>query len=1036
MALSPAELREIEEQSVPFTGVKREGAAEPPPGATAFPTAGEKATEVAIGTAQGAAETTPLIAGGVTGLRLGMTAAPFAGPLAPVMPAVGLGGGLIAGYLASQGITGLFPGVSREDLAPYREGGKTFGSSISFAPFAFGIPVMQGNRISRFISGIGESARGSPKIFLTSELLGGAGAGVAGGTAVAYAPDSPGTRLLAEAGGGMFAPGRFVTNLGGTGLNLIRNLKTQLSQSGRQDAAANRIYNALEEAGEDIPKLIKLLEQAPMQGARPTAAQLTGSPVLSALETTLARGNVKFSGDTLTQGQEAMIAYRELIRRLERTGNPAAITAAAQARQKYNEDLLKGRLALADADSAAAIVRITRDTPQTRAQIGQIVKDNTVKALKDARDYEHMLWTDAIRGMTKRDVVANNRVVTTGYDAAGNEIREVIPGTKIVGRNMRPESTIQGFLDMTLDIPDIIYKNTTPKIVKEIMSSFGVTDDVVKAYKNGRNTEEFMKTGKVPSNYLVDFTSFKPNDIDVMDLANYRSQLLNLAREASGKGDLANARFYGQLAEGLLSDLNKLDLPGFDAARQFSKDLNDTFTRTFADDVTAKNIAGGQKIPAEILVTKAYGSNADLTSLRMREIEDAAGFMLNKYRALPDRRTAEAVAMRPFAQESERLVGSIQDAQTRVLRLAAAQSIDPATGRVQVGRLNKFIAENKEALDRLGITPDLQDAVKAENAFKAVTASNSKLAKVARDQSVFGRILKFENPTDAVTDALNSRFPVKNISQMTKMARNAGPEAVEGLKSSLLDYAFTKAGGADDKFNPLAYKKALFDPIAPNQPSVINIMRSQGLLTIAEARNLRRITDAMDNVQLAMKNRTLMENLVNDASALEDLVMRLMGVNAAELVKPSGPGSLVIAGAFSQASRNMFEKMPNLLVRGVMEEAAKDPQLMAQLLRRGTTEGEKLRFARQLHGYLGAAGLNYATFEEPPPQQQAPATSPNASQMLKKLPPAPPTRGVPGMQIGQPQGQQVPGPQSAAPGSSRQMLASLFPFDTISGMGG
>jgi hypothetical protein len=547
-----------------------------------------------------------------------------------------------------------------------------------------------------------------------------------------------------------------------------------------------------------------------------------------------------------------------------------------------------------------------------------------------------------------------------------------------------------------------------------------------------------MKTGQVPANFLVMNTPFRPSDIDAMDLANYRSQLLNLAREASGKGDLANARFYGQLAEGLLSDLNKLDTPGFDAARQFSRDLNDTFTRTFADDLTAKNIAGGQKIPAEILVSKAYGGNADLTALRMKEVEDAAGFMINKYKALPDRRTAEAVAMRPFAQESEKLVGSIQDAQTRVLRLAAAQSIDPTTGRVQVGRLNKFVAENKEALDRLGITPDLQDAVKAENAFRAVTAANSKLAKVARDQSAFGKVLKFENPTDAVTDALNSRFPVKNISQMTKMARNAGPEAVEGLKSSLLDYAFTKAGGADDKFNPLAYKKALFDPIAPNQPSVINIMRSQGLLTQAEARNLRRITDSMDNVQLAMKNRTLMDNLVNDASALEDLVMRLMGVNAAELVKPSGPGSLVIAGAFSQATRNMFEKMPNMLVRGVMEEAAKDPQLMAQLLRRGTTEGEKLRFARQLHGYLGAAGLNYATFEEPP-QQPAPAAGPNASQMLKKLPPAPPTRGVPGLQLG-PQGQQpgapAPGPQSAAPGTSRQMLASLFPFDTISGMGG
>jgi hypothetical protein len=257
----------------------------------------------------------------------------------------------------------------------------------------------------------------------------------------------------------------------------------------------------------------------------------------------------------------------------------------------------------------------------------------------------------------------------------------------------------------------------------------------------------------------------------------------------------------------------------------------------------------------------------------------------------------------------------------------------------------------------------------------------------------------------------------------------------------MFDYAFTKAGGTNDKFDPLAYKRALFDPISQNQPSLINIMRSQDLITQSEARNLRRITDSMDRVQLAMKNRVLMDELVQDASALDDLVMRLIGVNLAEMVKPSGPGSLVIAGAGSQAMRNLLGKMPNMMVRGVMEEASKDPQLMAQLLKRGTSEGEKFRLARQLHGYMGAAGLNYATFDEPPPQQEQ--TSPTASQMIRKLPPAPPTRGVPGMSLGQqpkPQGAPpagpTPGPQSAAPGTSRQMLSQLFPFDTISGMGG
>lgn len=1027
MALSPAELKEIEERSSTTPPPIEKNQTDIYGGVSAYPEMEDVVKETAIGAAQGAAKAAPVLAGGMAGARIGLMVSPFAGPLAPVVPAIGLGTGLVAGYFGSQATDTLFPDVSRSDLAPYREGGKTFGESIAFAPVAFGLPVMTANRVSRFISGIGEAARKYPKTFVTSEALGATGAGLGGGYAVSEDPNDPEKRLLYEIGGGLLMPGRFATNLSGTAFGLIGNLKNQLSASGRQQAAANKLITELENAGEDIPAIIKALQANVPPGVRPTSGQKTGSVVLSAFEAKLAQGNAAFGSETVNMAKESMIAYQQLIEALRKSNNPAALTAAAELRQKYFTNLLDERLKQADAASAAAISKISKDTPAARVQIGEIVKDNTVRALRDARQYESTLWDKAIRDLTRREEKVIYQQVPITYNSKTDTWSyQSYPVTVVEARTITPVNTTNDFLKLMVNIPDVVAKRTLPPLVKDIMQSFGVTDDVVKQYKNARNSTAFMETGEIPFEIYKDM---KLNKVDLADLLNYRTQLLDMAREASGKGELSNARFYGTLAEGLLQDLNRVQSPALDAARQFSKDLNDTFTRTFADELTAKNIQGGARIPAEILVQKAFGGSADLTAMRMKDIEDAAGFMRQKYMDLPDRRTAEAIEMRPFAKASEAYFGGVRDAQTQTLRLMAAKSVGP-DGRLNVNQLQKFIADNQVALDRMGITPDLKDAVQAENLFRSVNSANSKLVKTAQNQSAFGQVLKAENPIDVVTTALNSKFPVKNFSNMAKMARTVGIDAVEGLRSTMMDYAYQKALNENTGLlDPQKFKQVLFDPIRTGQPSLVNIMRSQDIMSKSEVTNLRRITDAMDRIRLATTNRALMDELVANPSMLDDLITRYIGIRGAEMVQTQGPGSLMIAQMGSSAARNIFGKMPNMMVRGVLEEAAKDPELMAILLQRGASNADKMRMSRQLHSYLGAAGLNYASYEEPPLAAESPAPGPSSSsRMLRQMPPAPPTKGVPGLQT-QPAGGPAPG---GAPSQSRSMFQSLFPMDTIS----
>ena len=115
--------------------------------------------------------------------------------------------------------------------------------------------------------------------------------------------------------------------------------------------------------------------------------------------------------------------------------------------------------------------------------------------------------------------------------------------------------------------------------------------------------------------------------------------------------------------------------------------------------------------------------------------------------------------------------------------------------------------------------------------------------------------------------------------------------------------------------------------------------------------------------------------------------------------------------------------------------------------------------ARNLHSYLAAAGINYASFDETAPQAPRPknyfdvpvpnfsapvtprsgANAPfrsQASEMLRKLPPAPKTRGIPGLSMS-PQPEATPptaaaGAQGAPSSNSRTAFQQLFPMDTVS----
>ena len=222
---------------------------------------------------------------------------------------------------------------------------------------------------------------------------------------------------------------------------------------------------------------------------------------------------------------------------------------------------------------------------------------------------------------------------------------------------------------------------------------------------------------------------------------------------------------------------------------------------------------------------------------------------------------------------------------------------------------------------------------------------------------------------------------------------------------------------------------------------------------------LKKIVGTIQKTQESMGTKRFVET-INNINPLEDLAIRLAGTRAVEPLTPKGPGSIVAAGAGVRTFKKLFEDMPMGKTREVLERAAKDPDFMASLLERGKAYdqrsffniGKRVMRSMQRNGItpFSVATMNYFDQKDPPMTDEeverqlfGPTTGAPASQLLRQLPPAPPTTGVPGLSSAPRVTPQGPGPRAgpAAPPAppmpgqpqqpnSRQMLQSLFPFDT------
>ena len=1135
------------------------------------PSTGEIVEELGTGLLQGAktglATGTPAFMGAVGGAKLGLLGGPAAPVTVPVGSLLGMIGGFVVGSEYSDYLDQFFPMPPRQELLPYRAGADTLRQTLSTMPLAYGIPVMQGNTISRMLSNIGETARRRPFLFAATETAGGAGAGTGAFFAETFDPGDKTTRMVYEITGGLTSPTRLFSD---AATRITDNLTARIGSgalSGNQIKAANQIVSILENYKEDPQEVIRALTAVTPQGVRPTAGQKTGSPALMALEATLAKEHAAYSDEITQMGIDSLEAYRVLLAQLRNVGDIDSLRFAAQLQDEQFRAMIGQSLLLRQTEATEAIAKISKLNPNTdaRAYVGQILFDKTMEGVKQARDIEKELWNKAVKStvgeieggvpedlqpvfrdplnevkvsknqappknITEQNqlfpdaIIGDQRYVifknpTTGetrpvYADTRHERIDFSEVVKEKGKYFRLEydqkkipKAVRDFYDpsqprtkdrlekinalgnwwekvplkkeeIKVDTKLLVPEQFTaaklrtalvdaaankteagfkamPAYFKDLLAEAGIDRDAINTYRQGLQTQSYLRDGVVPEEYLP---SIDLPAIDASKMIQIRSELLEQSRKAAAgtNPDPDNARLFGQFAETVLDDLEKLDSVDYQIARQYSRALNDVYTRSFGGEMLAKDARGAGRIPPEVLVQTVFSSGSDLTALRMQQIEDAASFLLDQQREIAAQfpRSEQAKLLKQLVPDVKERVKSIDEAQGLVTRLGAANALyqvqDPVTGamqtRLDTDKLIAWAAENNQLVRKAGLADDLSNAVRAENLYKLTLKRNSKLNQSIKNKTAFGSLLKSgpdTNPTVIVSSVIRSKSPETGLRRLSLLAKKHGTDAMDGLRSTVMDYAFTQAS-KQGGFSPTIFQRAMFEPIAAGQPSLYTMMRRQGIMEKGHGKNIQAILAPMMRIERELAGGQTIDDVIKNFGLMGQFATRFVGAQAGATLSrmAGGAGTIQIPAYGASVAQELFEKIPNLSVRKILEDATKDPAFMSQILsKKGIGNTAILTQAKQMHAYLLTQGYTDAEFNEEnlPVVPETATTGAPASKLLRQLPPAPPTRGLSFMssaQAAQP-GPAAPGPGPAAPapqgqpqGSSRQMLQSLFPFDS------
>jgi hypothetical protein len=875
------------------------------------------------------------------GVLPAMTAGALGGAAVAGLPGAiigGLGGGaygMWAGNKAAEGLKLRRP----EEMPPgdrkFGYWGESFGGSVGslVAPYSVANSAWRVGGTSnagKFLDNMLDSIKAAPVRYAMTEVVMASSAASGAFTAEAFLPGHEGARVNAEFFAGTLNPASLVRSGAEFGWRSVRKVYQGISPEGRMTAAGKLLRQAMDLGDEPDISLVHAAYKAagiidpknpePIQGKavkglqNMNVGQLTGSKGIAILIKHLEETDPKFALENnakLKQGLEVLQGHVAL---LTLTGDPEALKAAAEIRDTYYRALIKADVDKGLREATAAMGAITKDTPKVRLDLSNTVKaklDESVQRSRAIMNEKWGAWT-AMEG----------------------------------GNSSGFENFQRQFNEEYAKVPEVYRKEIVPAPIEEFFRKMNAKPKVNEELTYDPATLSFKTTLKEE----------KPGTT-VNEMYQFRSIFLEKSREAARAGKDNESRQYSNMAEAILDDLAGAMTPAgkaaYDDARGFTREFHDAFTRSFVGQADAVG-KYGDRIQPEILLRRAFATGKEIGHLQLLDIENATRFLTER------------------GVENQADVDVVMDAQNRFIRLAAADRIDPLTGKLNTSGLAEFMRDSEAIMDRFpGIKEDLGNAIKTTREVERLELMMQNKNRLMEDTKVFSKLVKNDGIAVAQS-ALTSNNMQRDIEALVSVAMKGavgknGPlfdvaAATAGMRASVYTAAINLSRGASRTgqrdINMDVVRSLLFEaPIG--QQSVMQIFQKTGAVSAREAGKIKTLFDTLGAIQKSADPGTMLQVKPDVTDAVLAMMSRIAGSGTLSFLSQKSPvGSghgLIVASAGSRFGEWIFKTLSVQTARAMLVDAISDPSsgrldlIMQQASR--MTPKDVHRQATQLNAY-------------------------------------------------------------------------------------
>lgn len=739
---------------------------------------------------------------------------------------------------------------------------------------------------SKTISEVLKTAAQKPGSFTTMEITMGAGAGAAAEVARQGVEGAGGGQTAQTAAdfAGRLLGGASVNRLVGTPQlagSFVKEVISPFTGKGRE----NRAVEALKMVSQDTGRALQALSQ----GRRPTgmtAAQLTGDPGLLGLQRVLASRDNQLEADLAQRRAEFnQFAGDEIGNAVSGDISPMEFTDALQSRRAVIQAGLRERTerAVANADMHLR----AQDTGMTVEESSRLFRDSLDIALSDARTIESSMWSRIIK----------NRFV--GMGPVRSKFAELKKG---LTKSQQADPTTKREMAR---LENLIFKTLN----------------------GAENVNELMGSGGLRSQLLEKKRSFASGDTPNSSMAHITGQMAESVLDA-----------LMQAAK--TSETGAVNALRITEARDYSRTLNDIFTRGVVGRVLGFEKTGGEKIQPvqtlrKLMTSKELGGEG-----------------------------AEQITS--MASRLGITTGDLELATRRGLQNLFLESATNPDGSVNLKAMQRFQKVHEPALKRF---PDLQkelgNASDAQDFAETMVKSEKRLLGQI-EKSRAGLFLGFDDPVTALKHAMadEKRFD-SNIKSLVRMAEKDDTGlAKRGLQSAFIDVVQQGfAGGKTDVAGEAILSAKRANDFLKRNRNAMNKILDHG-----QRSRLIRVVHDLNREQRAGL-RSISQNEVFQTERLNLLSESVGRIVGARLGAKFSSTPLIGAMVGSKIVRRIMEKVTIAQIDDLLVESVLDPDVLQTLLMKVTPKTEPVVGAR-LRGHLARLGYEDEETPEGNPQPQ------------------------------------------------------------------